>query len=217
LLLAGLSACVAPASNAPQAQIAVPANPTVSNYAQFMGAADEALQKQEPWAALGFFERAAKTEPAKKQPWLRMAQLQFEARNYGAAITAANEVLVRDNTDITAKSILAVSGLRVSSQALEQLRASGSLASGTHDEASNLVRTMRQSLGQSVFPNNDRDTSLHEGSNAGERRELKGYAPPPKRRLPPSVALPPVPQITAPPSPPKPPEPPRNPFDALKR
>jgi hypothetical protein len=119
------------------------ANPVVQSYAQLMDLAQEALQRNEAWVALGFLERAAKNEPAKKQPWQRIAQLQFDAQNYGLAITSANEVLVRDNADLVAKRILVLSGMRVSAQAYEQLDGLTVLDASSQSEASALLARMQ--------------------------------------------------------------------------
>jgi hypothetical protein len=144
-LVSTLSACMA----APQvverpAQTAAQATTLGLGYAQLMDSAQEALQRNEAWAAIGFLERAAKNEPAKKQPWQRIAQMQFDAKNYGQAITAANEILVRDNTDTQAKRILALSGMRISAQAFEQLGSLAALDTSSQTEATLLLERMQQ-------------------------------------------------------------------------
>jgi hypothetical protein len=152
LSVIAFAACAAPPNTAPEKKAT---ETTPPSYAQLITSAEDATKNNEQVVALGFFERAAKAEPAKKQPWLRMAQMQFDAHNYGAAITFANEVLVRDNADMTAKSILAASGLRVSANALEQLRAAGALGASTRDEAYMLAKIMKQALGETILPGNE--------------------------------------------------------------
>ena len=61
---------------------------------------------------------------------------------YGPAITEAQEVLQRDNTDLTAQSILAVSGLRVSADALDQLRKVDEVKGSTRSEAESVAKTL---------------------------------------------------------------------------
>ena len=73
-------------------------------YADLMASAEEAHRKGGVVEAMDLYEKAAKADPSKKQPWARIAQAQFDARNYGAAITAAQEVLLRDTTDLTANA-----------------------------------------------------------------------------------------------------------------
>jgi Tfp pilus assembly protein PilF len=72
-----------------------------------MASAEEAHRKGSLVEAMSFYEKAVTADPSKKQPWARIAQAQFDARNYGAAITASQEVLQRDTHDVTAKSIMA--------------------------------------------------------------------------------------------------------------
>ncbi|HET7794425.1 MAG TPA: hypothetical protein VFL64_13670 [Rhizobacter sp.] len=193
-----LSACVvAPAQLNPA---------TPPTYSELMASADEAHKKGGVVEAMGLYEKAAKADPAKKEPWARIAQAQFDARNYGSAITAAQEVLQRDTTDVTAKSIMAVSGLRVSAGALEQLRFANALGGGTREEAQALARIMRDALGESILPTPNAATAGPTGSD-------KPVARPPVRR----TAVPPAaPPVASPAAPPATAEPKRNPFDALK-
>lgn len=164
-------------------------------YAELMASAEDAHRKGGVVEAMGFYEKAAKADPSKKQPWARIAQAQFDARNYGSAIAAAQEVLQRDTTDITAKSIMAVSGLRVSANALEQLRlANAPMGGSTRDEAQTLARIMRDALGESILPPPVPPVPVE-----------KPVVRPPVRR-----AVPATPSATPEA------EPKRNPFDALK-
>lgn len=166
------------------------------SYAELMASAEDAHRKGGVVEAMGFYEKATKADPSKKQPWARIAQAQFDARNYGSAIAAAQEVLQRDTTDVTAKSIMAVSGLRVSANALEQLRLANALGGSTRDEAQALARIMRDALGESILP------PPVAAPTANEKPVVR---PPPVRRATPSAAEP-TPAA----------EPKRNPFDALK-
>jgi hypothetical protein len=195
-LLALLAAC---ASAPPSTKSIVP-----PSYAELMASADEAQKKGGVVEAMGFYEQAAKADPSKKQPWSQMAQAQFDARNYGSAITAAQEVLQRDTTDVTAKSIMAVSGLRVSASALDQLRQVNSVGSSTRDEALTLARIMRDALGESILP---------PAPAAAASEPAHRPARPPVRRAAPAAAQPAA--ATAPAAAPAA-EPKRNPFDALK-
>lgn len=172
-----------------------PENTSAATYVELMASAEEAHRKGGVVEAMGFYEKAAKADPAKKQPWARIAQAQFDARNYGSAITAAQEVLQRDTTDVTAKSIMAVSGLRVSANALEQLRAANALGGSTREEAQTLARIMRDALGESILP----------------QPVVQPVVDKPAVRAPVRRAAP-----VAPSAPASSAEPKRNPFDALK-
>lgn len=98
------------------------------------------------------YRDAAKAYPAVKAPWVKLAEDYFEASDYGNAILAAQEVQQRDPQDVLAQSVLAVSGLRVSSAALIALRDQTSgVPSSTRDQAEALTRTLREALGESVL------------------------------------------------------------------
>jgi len=107
-------------------------------------------------AALVGFNEASLADPTRKEPWLRSAQLQFDAGNYGRAIVAAEEVLKRDPADKVADSVLSISGLRVAAQSLQRLQGNGALSSPTaRKEAEKLAATLRATLGTAVFANAD--------------------------------------------------------------
>ena len=120
-------------------------------YEQYMADAEQKLKAGQRESAVTALSEAAKIAPTRKEPWLRMAQIHFENNNHGQAITAAQEVLSRDLADRSARSILAVSGLRVSVKALSELRASNGLSGDARTEAESLARTLRDSLGATVL------------------------------------------------------------------
>ena len=97
------------------------------------------------------YRAAAKAYPASKEPWLKLAEDYFEAADYGNAILAAQEVMLRDANDNVAASILAVSGLRVSASALQSIRSQNRIAGDTRTEAETMARTLRDVLGESVL------------------------------------------------------------------
>lgn len=88
---------------------------------------------------------------ARKEPWLRLARLHFEGGNYGEAITAADEVLQRDPADLSAKSIRAVSGLRVATRSLEDIQQDQTLAGAARPDARRLAMVLRATLGEDVL------------------------------------------------------------------
>lgn len=90
--------------------------------------------------------------PADKAPRLRMAQLQFEWQNYGEAITHAQEALKRDPDDLVAHSLVAVSGLRVSSKALTDLSNKNKLQGDVRSEAQELAKLLRANIGGDIIP-----------------------------------------------------------------
>jgi predicted Zn-dependent protease len=94
---------------------------------------------------------AAKVDPTNKAPWVKLSETYFASDDYGNAILAAQEVLQRDASDGVAASVLAVSGLRVSIQALGALRQQNNIAAGTRSEAETLAKSLRELLGEPVL------------------------------------------------------------------
>jgi hypothetical protein len=101
--------------------------------------------------ALKLLNDAAAAHPGDKSPWLQIAQIHFDQSNYGAAIVAAQEVVQRDNTDTVARSIMAVSGLRVSADALAHLRQANAVNGSTRTEAEAVAKIIRDSVGEPVL------------------------------------------------------------------
>jgi hypothetical protein len=111
-------------------------------------ATEKAGQKD---AALRQYADAAKLYPTAKQPWLRIAQINFDAGSYGEAIVAAQQVTARDDRDKVAHSILSVGGLRVSTKALSDLSRQNDLTGSVRSEAQDLAKVLRESLGERVL------------------------------------------------------------------
>lgn len=147
-LLCALTACsIAPK----QGDAAAASAATAEKLTERLDAADKAQKLGKTEDALVELDTAIKVDPASKAPWLRKAQIYFDARQYGQAITAAQETLQRDTTDLTAKSILAVSGLRVSAQALEQLRKANEVNGSARTEAESVAKLIREALGEPIL------------------------------------------------------------------
>lgn len=101
-----------------------------------------------PDKALSILENATKLYPADKTPWIQIAQIKFDAASYGEAIVNALEALHRDPQDQVANSIVAVSGLRLSSKALADLSKQKNLSGSVRTEAQDLAKLLRESLGE---------------------------------------------------------------------
>lgn len=97
------------------------------------------------------YHAAAKTYPASKEPWQRLSESYFQAGDYGHAILAAQEVAQRDPADELATGVLAVSGLRVSTLALATLRQQQRLNTDTRAQAEDVVKSLRELLGEPVL------------------------------------------------------------------
>jgi tetratricopeptide (TPR) repeat protein len=113
--------------------------------------ADAALAGGQGEKAMSLLAAAGRAHPVDKKPWVRMAQIRFDAASYGEAISHAQEALVRDPDDTLAYSILAVSGLRVASKALADLTRKNNLQGSVRSEAQDLARLLRSSLGEEVL------------------------------------------------------------------
>jgi predicted Zn-dependent protease len=137
--IAALSACAsAPTSTLPEK---LPLVTALNN-------ADTALKAGQNNAAAAILQDAARDYPDEKMPWLRLAQMRFETKNYGEAIVAALEVLQRDSDDTLAHSIVAVSGLRLASKALADLTQKNNMAGNVKNEAQDLTKLLRDTLGE---------------------------------------------------------------------
>ena len=130
-----------------------PAPSPEESYTQGMSQAEAALTSGQKEQAVSMFEQVARANPAREEPWSRIAQIQYADQKYPQAIVAAEEALQRDATDRKAKSILAVSGLRVARRSVMELRDDSALAGDVKTDAQVLAKMMRETLGEQVlFP-----------------------------------------------------------------
>jgi tetratricopeptide (TPR) repeat protein len=113
--------------------------------------ADAALAAGQSDKAHGILKSAATNYPADKTPWLHMAQMKFDRASYGEAIMNALEALQRDPNDKLGNSIVAVSGLRLSTKALADLSQQNNLNGSLRSEAQDLAKLLRTSLGEEVL------------------------------------------------------------------
>ena len=118
---------------------------TVAEAVASANAAAKAGQKDK---ALSILHDAAQANPTDKTPWIRMAQIRYDAHDYGQAIILAQQALQRDSNDMVSHSIVAVSGLRVASKALADLTRKQNLAGTIRSEAQDLAKLLRASLGE---------------------------------------------------------------------
>ncbi|CDG83190.1 lipoprotein [Janthinobacterium agaricidamnosum] len=128
--------------------VKVVAPPTVAEMMAKAGAASNAGQKE---AAIELWKQTATAFPADKEPWLRIAQTRYDAGQYGDAIINAQEVLLRDPADRVANSIVAISGLRLSTRALSDLSRQNNLSGSLRTESQDLAKLLRESLGETVL------------------------------------------------------------------
>lgn len=145
----------------------------VNDYATLLKNAEADVSASRIEQALVAFNQAAQADPTRKEPWVRSAQLQFDAGNYGRAIVASEEVLKRDPNDATADSILTVSGLRVAAKSLQRLQGNGAISSeSAQKEAKDLANALKSTMGASVFAE-----QRPAGARPGVRRSSGGARP----------------------------------------
>ena len=142
--IALLAAC----ASSPSAPTAAKSAPTV---AAALRDADAAILAGQNAKAYGVLKGATTAFPTDKTPWVRMAQMRFDSADYGAAIANALEALQRDPDDTLANSIVAVSGLRVTSKALADLSRKNNLTGNVRTEAEELAKLLRSSLGEEAL------------------------------------------------------------------
>ena len=139
-----LSACATdPASNA-----AAPGGGTLNSV---MADAERSVAAGDIDRAYTILRGAGTKFPAEKSPWLQIAQLKFDRGAYGEAINNALEGLQRDPNDRQGNSIVAVSGLRLSTKALADLSKQNHLGGPLRTEAQHLAGLLRTSLGEDVL------------------------------------------------------------------
>jgi predicted Zn-dependent protease len=140
-----LSACASTGPTAPPAKTAPP------TMAATMAGVDAAVLAGQNDRAYALLKQAGSSFPTDKAPWVRMAQMRFDSTNYGEAIVNALEALERDPDDTLANSIVAVSGLRVTSKALADLSHKNNLSGNVRTEAQELAKLLRTSLNEEVL------------------------------------------------------------------
>lgn len=141
-----LSACAM--MKKPEVAETPPPTPTMD---ELLAKADEASGAGRKEDAVALWKEAAAAYPADKAPWSSIAQTRYDAGQYGEAIVNAQEVLVRDPNDRLANSIIAISGLRLSTRALADLSRQNNLSGSIRTESQDLAKLLRESLGEQVL------------------------------------------------------------------
>lgn len=141
---ASLSAC----STMEPPKVAAPVKPKLED---LLAKASEAKAAGKQEQAITLWKETAQAYPADKQPWVNIAQSRYDAGQYGEAIVSAQEILVRDPSDQLANSIIAISGLRLSTRALADLSRQNNLSGSIRTESQDLAKLLRESLGETVL------------------------------------------------------------------
>ncbi|MFS2027314.1 hypothetical protein [Massilia sp. CT11-137] len=125
--------------------------PPVPTMDELLVKATEASTAGRKEDAVTLWKEAAAAYPADKTPWSSIAQTRYDAGQYGEAIVSAQEVLVRDPNDRLANSIIAISGLRLSTRALADLSRQNNLSGSIKTESQDLAKLLRESLGEQIL------------------------------------------------------------------
>lgn len=121
------------AACATQAPVRPPAG-----YEELLAMAHGFAQSGHSEAALEMYARAATAEPARKEPWQRIARMNLEAGRPARALVAAEEALQRDPADAIANDVYIASGMQIARQAMQRL-----LAAGVKPDEDALVRAQQ--------------------------------------------------------------------------
>jgi hypothetical protein len=157
-IAASLSAC-----QTVEPKVAAPVKPKLED---MLARATEAKVAGKQEQAITLWKETANAYPADKSPWVNIAQSRYDAGQYGEAIVSAQEILVRDPSDQLANSIIAISGLRLSTRALGDLSRQNNLSGSIRTESQDLAKLLRESLGETVLvPNADKKVQPRSNSN----------------------------------------------------
>lgn len=129
-------------------KVAIPVKPKLED---LLAKASEAKAAGKQEQAITLWKETAQAFPADKAPWVNIAQSRYDAGQYGEAIVSAQEILVRDPSDQLANSIIAISGLRLSTRALADLSRQNNLSGSIRTESQDLAKLLRESLGETVL------------------------------------------------------------------
>ncbi|HEY0064735.1 MAG TPA: hypothetical protein VGC21_21640 [Telluria sp.] len=137
---------------------------------ELLAQATQAAAAGQTEQAISSWKKAALAFPAEKTPWASIAQSRYEAGQYGEAITAAQEVLVRDPNDKPANGIIAISGLRLSVRALGDLGRQSSLTGALRTESQQLAKQLRERLANTAAESRAVSVPTRTGARAPSER-----------------------------------------------
>jgi tetratricopeptide (TPR) repeat protein len=148
LCIAAIAASLSACQTMEAPKVALPVKPKLED---LLAKASEAKAAGKQEQAIMLWKETAQAFPADKAPWSSIAQARYDAGQYGEAILAAQEILVRDPSDQLANSIIAISGLRLSTRALADLSRQNNLSGNIRTESQDLAKLLRESLGETVL------------------------------------------------------------------
>ncbi|MFL6633113.1 MAG: hypothetical protein ACJ8HJ_12460 [Massilia sp.] len=147
----GAAACAILLTACATTKPVVAEKPPAPTMDELLAKANEASSAGRKEDAVTLWKEAAAAYPTDKAPWTSIAQTRYDAGQYGDAIVSAQEVLVRDPNDRLANSIIAISGLRLSTRALADLSRQNNLSGSIKTESQDLAKLLRESLGEQIL------------------------------------------------------------------
>ena len=144
LAVAAFAATLSACSTTPPTQ-------PVPKLADLLSQANQAATAGDKEKAVTVWKQTATIYPADKTPWVNITQTRYDQGKYGEAIVSAQEILVRDPANTFANSIIATSGLRLSTRALTDLARQNNLSGTVRAESQDLAKLLRESLGEQVL------------------------------------------------------------------
>jgi tetratricopeptide (TPR) repeat protein len=164
LCIAAIAASLSACQTMDTPKVAAPVKPKLED---MLARATEAKVAGKQEQAITLWKETATAYPADKSPWVNIAQSRYDAGQYGEAIVSAQEILVRDPSDQLANSIIAISGLRLSTRALGDLSRQNNLSGSIRTESQDLAKLLRESLGETVLvPNSDKKPQTRTSSTS---------------------------------------------------
>jgi hypothetical protein len=148
LCIAAIAASLSACQTMEAPKVAAPVKPKLED---LLAKASEAKAAGKQEQAITLWKETAQAFPADKSPWVNIAQARYDAGQYGDAIVAAQEIQLRDPSDQLANSIIAISGLRLSTRALADLSRQNNLSGSIRTESQDLAKLLRESLGETVL------------------------------------------------------------------
>jgi tetratricopeptide (TPR) repeat protein len=116
--------------------------------ADLLSQASQASTVGDKEKAITLWKQTGELYPTDKTPWVNITQAKYDAGKYSEAIINAQEILVRDPANTFAHSIIATSGLRLSTRSLSELTRNNNLSGTVRAESQDLAKLLRESLGE---------------------------------------------------------------------
>jgi tetratricopeptide (TPR) repeat protein len=144
--LCGVLACAAALTGCDTTAKAPPLPKGPAPLADLLSQGSQAAATGQKEQAISVWKQAGTAYPADKAPWANIAQSRYDSGQYGEAIVAAQEVLLRDPNDKAANTIIAIGGLRLSTRALGDLNRQNNMTPQLRADAQEMAKLLRENM-----------------------------------------------------------------------